>query len=66
MKDVHLEITPENILTHYISNIDITSFVNPACKEHLLFAFLMGLYPVVLLKMKQILFQDSNLKNNAV
>lgn len=62
MKDVQLEITPENILTHYISNIDITCFVNPAFKELLLFTFLMELYPVVLLKMKQILFQDSNLK----
>lgn len=42
MKDVHLEITLENTLTHYIFNIDTTCFVNPAFKELLYFAFLMG------------------------
>lgn len=43
MKDAHLEVTLENLLSHYIININIVCFATPAFKELISFFFLMCL-----------------------
>ena len=69
MKDIHLEVTLEKPLNHYVININIVCFANPAFRELLSFFFLMWLYPGQLpcpLKAKEIYFTTLNLKNSAV